>query len=330
MEYRKIGKSGIKASTIALGTWGMGGGERWQNTTNDSEAIYTICQAMDAGINFIDTAPVYGLGHAESVVARALEGKRDRAIISTKCGVHWRNADGEFMYIRDGADIYKSFDESSIRKDLHDSLKRLKTDYIDVYIAHRVPQTREGAFELSYALQNLKKEGLIRAVGISNASATVLGYFLEDGTVDLVQEKFNIMDNQILNEYMSLCLSHSVSIEGYNILLRGLLTGKIPLDYRPKPNDAHGVIKWFEPKRLGQIVSMVNDWRSIAEKYGCSLSALSTAYCMKAVPNLFALIGARTWSHLDEILPAAGLVMEQADFLKMSDDADKVRNIWSE
>ena len=234
------------------------------------------------------------------------------------------------MYIRDGADIYKSFDESSIRKDLHDSLKRLKTDYIDVYIAHRVPQTCEGAFELSYALQSLKKEGLIRAVGISNASATVLGYFLEDGTVDLVQEKFNIMDNQILNEYMSLCLSHSVSIEGYNILLRGLLTGKIPLDYRPKPNDAHGVIKWFEPKRLGQIVSMVNDWRSIAEKYGCSLSALSTAYCMKAVPNLFALIGARTWSHLDEILSAAGLVMEQADFLKMSDDADKVRNIWSE
>ena len=330
MKYREIGKTGIKASVIALGTWGMGGGERWQNTTNDSEAIYTICQALDAGINFIDTAPIYGLGHAERIVASALEGKRDRAIISTKCGLHWRSANGEFMYVRDGANIYKSFNANSIREDIHDSLKRLNTDYIDVYIAHRVPQTLEGAAELSYTLQRLKKEGLVRAVGISNASPAVLEYFLKGGPVDLVQEKFNIIDNQILNEYLPLCLSSGVSIEGYHVLLRGLLTGNIPLDYRPKPNDAHGVIKWFEPKKLMQIINLTNEWRSIAEKYGCSLSALCTAYCMNAVPNLFALIGARTWSHIDEVLPATEIIMEQSDFLRMSDDADKVRKTWSE
>ena len=139
MKYQNLGKTDIKVSRISFGAWGLGGGKVWSDMSLDVKEISDLLDyASDLGINYIDTAPVYGIGTSEMILGKALKGRRDRFIVQTKCSLNWRNEGGEFEYIRDGYTVMKDHHASAIRKDVEDSLMRMDLDCIDSMVVHRM------------------------------------------------------------------------------------------------------------------------------------------------------------------------------------------------
>ena len=160
MVYRELGTSGIKTSPVCLGTWAVGGGP-WWGQSDDEESVKTIRTTVDEGINFIDTAPAYGFGRSEEVVGKAVKGMRDKVVIATKCGLWWGGDEGETFFEMDGYTVRRSLRPDTIRKELEISLRRLQTDYIDLYITHwQEPGDDKTPIEVTMeCLLALKKRG---------------------------------------------------------------------------------------------------------------------------------------------------------------------------
>lgn len=194
MKKTTLGPSGIECSAIGLGTWAMGG---WMWGGGDNAAAEAAIQAsLDAGVTLIDTAPAYGLGRSESIVGTALKGRRHEAVIATKCGLVWHTQKGTHFFEEDGHPVYRYLGRESIFHECEESLKRLQTDYIDLYITHWQDSTTPVA-ETMDALLALKKEGKIRAIGVSNVSPETLAEYLRHGPVDAAQERYSLIDREI-------------------------------------------------------------------------------------------------------------------------------------
>ena len=218
----RSGKSGIKASAVGLGTWAMGG---WMWGGGDDDASVTAIRAsLDAGVTLIDTAPAYGLGRAEEVVGRAIAGRRDEVVLVTKCGLVWDNPGGRPFVEQDGKTIHRYLGAQSVRAELEASLKRLRTDHVDVLITHWQDPTTPIA-ETMDALLALKKEGKCRAIGISNASVDDLDAYIAAGQVDCVQEAYNMLDRGLEKTLLPVCRREGISVISYSSLALGLLTG---------------------------------------------------------------------------------------------------------
>lgn len=325
MNYKNVGSTDIQVSTLALGTWGMGGGTSWSDS-DDDVSIRLIHKARDFGITLIDTAPVYGTGHSEEVVGKALKGRRSDFVLSTKCCMQWHSAEGVKMYSRDGQTVYKNFTPTSLRHDLENSLKRLDTDYIDMYITHRQPDDIQQVAEVYDTLNTFKKEGKIRAIGLSNASPDYLKEYLKYGAIDLVQEKFSILDSGASTEYIPLCEQNNVTFQGFSILERGLLTGKITMDYELQAGEARNTIKWFEPSKRVHVLEMLDQWKPLCITYRCSISNLVLAYTMQTTPNFNALFGVRRMENLEDSVKAANITLGSADIAFMRECAIRTRS----
>ncbi|MFA6508598.1 MAG: aldo/keto reductase, partial [Treponemataceae bacterium] len=169
MRTMKIGKSGIEASVVGIGAWAIGGDSNW-GPSDEAESIRTIHRARELGVTLLDTAPAYGLGHSEEVVGKALVGRRKDYILSTKCGLRWDIDDGHFHMARDGIKLMRNTKPARLAEELEISLKRLKTDYIDIYIVHwqAMPDFPCPISETMDFLLKMKKQGKIRAIGASN------------------------------------------------------------------------------------------------------------------------------------------------------------------
>ncbi|MGH4137823.1 aldo/keto reductase [Clostridium sp.] len=321
MKYMEIGKSKIKVPRITLGAMGMGGGAQWQS--DDSVALKTIDTALDIGINYIDTAPVYGMGHSEELLGKALKGRRERVILSTKCSLQWRNREGVFEYERDGLYVYRNLSKKSIKNDLEVSLKRLRTDYIDIFITHRQSDVYP-VEETMEALLEMKKEGKIRAIGISNSNPDHLEDYLKYGQVDLVQDKYSILDRKLGAEYLPSCEKNGVTFQAFSMLERGLLTGKIGMDYLVKPDEARNVVEWFEPSKRILVLQMLEGWANLCEKYNCSMTNLVTACSLAESMNFSALVGVRRPESIIDAVKAMDIELDVEDFEKMKSDADVV------
>jgi len=172
MRYKKLGNSDIDVSVVSLGAWAIGGDSNW-GASDDDMSIRTIHEAHNLGITLLDTAPAYGLGHSEEVVGKALKGRRSDFVLSTKCGLVWDGGEGSVLMSRDGVTLLRNLSAKSVRKQLEESLKRLQTDYIDIFITHW--QATEPFLvpieETMGALNEFVREGKIRAIGISNVTA---------------------------------------------------------------------------------------------------------------------------------------------------------------
>ena len=200
MRYRALGSSGIEASVVGLGTWAIGG---WMwGGTDEPAAIKAIHAGIDAGINLVDTAPVYGFGLSEKIVGRAIRGRRERVVLATKCALVWDRKDGEFYFNStdrgsckaDGAfDVYKCLKPDSIRLEVERSLTRLGTDYIDLYQTHW-PDSTTAIADTMEALLDLKQQGKIRAIGVCNATAQQMADYGLTGVLDSDQEKYSMLD----------------------------------------------------------------------------------------------------------------------------------------
>jgi len=313
MKYSVIGQTGINASILSLGTWGLGGGTSWSNT-DDNHSVDIIHRASDLGINLVDTAPVYGMGHSEEVVGRALQGCRSNYILATKCAMQWRNENGVKMYNRDGHTIYKYFAPSSLRADLEGSLKRLNTDYIDIYFTHRQPDDISQVAEVLETLQKFKEEGKIRAIGISNASANHLKEYLKWGRIDVVQEKYSLLDFNHHSEYIPACIDNGVTFQAFSVLERGLLTGKIGMDYELQTGEARKSIKWFKPEYRIRVLQLLEQWKGLCEKYNCSMTNLVMASTLHTAQNFNALFGVRRIENLEDTVKAIEIVLSEDDY----------------
>ncbi len=185
MRYRPLGQSGIEASVVALGAWAIGG---WYwGGTDETQSIDAIHAALDAGINFIDTAPAYGLGRSETIVGKAIAGRRDQVVIATKCGVVWHTQEGKPHIQQHNKQTYRYLGAESIRYEIEESLRRLQTDYIDLYQTHWQDPTTP-IEETMEALLELKEQGKIRAIGVCNATADDMERYRKLGPLDSDQE----------------------------------------------------------------------------------------------------------------------------------------------
>jgi aryl-alcohol dehydrogenase-like predicted oxidoreductase len=294
METIEIGASGLRASRIALGTWAIGGW-MWGGNTDLDESIRTIRSAIERGITLIDTAPVYGFGRSEEIVGMALaEGLRDRAVIATKVGLEWR--DGK---------VWRNSSPARIRKEVEESLRRLRTDYIDLYQVHW-PDPRVPIKETAGALVRLLKEGKIRAIGVSNYSPAQMAEFRQVAPIHSVQPPYNLFEREAEGDVLPYAAQHDLAVLCYGALCRGLLTGTITSATEFKGDDLRRNDPKFQEPRFSQYLAAVASLdRYARERYGLPVLALAVRWVLDQGATI-ALWGARRAAQLDPVEDTMG------------------------
>lgn len=285
-----LGSSGIRCQSVGLGTWAMGG---WMwGGNDDAAAIDAIRASLDAGVQLIDTAPAYGLGHAETLVGRALEGRREQAIVATKCGLVWHTRQGRHFFDEAGQAVHRHLGRDSIFHEVKQSLARLRTDYIDLYITHWQDETTPVA-ETMAALLDLKRQGRIRAIGVSNVDAATLAEYLRHGPVDAIQERYSLIDREIESTLMPLCRDHGVGILGYSSLALGLLAGPIDPGRQFTGDDQRAGNPRFGAANRARLAAFFDELEPLRRQLDCPFSQLMIAWTTRPGGVSVALCGAR-------------------------------------
>ena len=297
MLKRKLGNSGIDASVIGLGTW-VTGGWMWGGA-DDNESIKAIHAGLDSGIDLIDTAPVYGFGRSEEVVGKAIKGRRDKVVLATKCGLVWNKTAGILHFTTNEKSVtktdftksvYKYLHPDSIREEVELSLKRLQTDYIDLYQTHWQEETTPISDTMSM-LEKLKDEGKIRAIGVSNATVDQMK---EYGAIDTAQEKYNMLarklDDNGITDY---CSSNNIAVLAYSPLANGLLTGKITENTKFGEGDLRINNPLFSSENIRKVNSMLSEFSNIAESAGKTIAQVVMAWTLQRKGITHLLVGAR-------------------------------------
>ena len=305
----------IENLKFSLGTWSMGGGDSW-GECDDGDSIRTVHKALDYGVKWIDTAPAYGNGRSEELLGDALSGKRQSVFLATKCGLVW-DEPGSMEHIRrDGLVVYRNLRPDSIRRQLETSLKRLKTDYIDLYITHH--QNPNDCLEDTIScLEELKKEGKILSYGLSNGSVEIVNNYLKYGNPECVQEKWSALDRK-KQDVLDLTANKGIIFQAYSPLERGLLAGKVSSDA-----EVVGTAKkrdiWYRPENIDVINSSIGTLVDMASSYGVGLSALVLSWQMSYTDNMCVCVGARKEFQIEENAKAIGLKISESDLKTIGD-----------
>lgn len=296
MEYRKLGHSDLELSAITFGAWAAGG---WMwGSTDRNDAIDAIKTSYGLGVTSIDTAPVYGQGASEEIVGEALKGiSRDKVQILTKFGMRWDLQKGNLaMHSKDNngnnIDIYKYADKESVIAECEQSLRRLGTEYIDLYQIHWPDVTRpiDETFE---AVSRLIEQGKVRFAGVCNYTAAQMATAAE--TIDLVSNQipFSMVTRDIETETVPYCIEHQKSILAYSPMERGLLTGKIHAGYQFKEGDHRAGLPHFQPDFVQKTNALLAEIKPIAEAHDATLSQLVLRWTLARKGITIALAGAR-------------------------------------
>ena len=254
MERAAIAGTSLTVSRVAIGTWAIGG---WMwGGTDEAQSIATIRAALDHGINLIDTAPVYGFGHSEEIVGKAIAeaGLRPKVVIATKAGLAWK----------DGS-VFRDASRARILQEIEDSLRRLRTDYIDIYQVH-CPDPAVAVEETAEAMLTLLRQGKIRAIGVSNFSVAQMARFRQVAPLHVLQPPYNLFERAIEADILPYCLANEVATLGYGALCRGLLSGRIRPDTTFDGDDLRRVDPKFQPPRLAQYLEAVRQLDELAKK----------------------------------------------------------------
>jgi aryl-alcohol dehydrogenase-like predicted oxidoreductase len=244
-EFANIEGTSLSVSRIGLGTWAIGG---WMwGGTDDEESVRTIHAAIERGINLIDTAPAYGFGHSEEIVGRAIadHNLRSRVVIATKTGLEWK--DGK---------VFRNANRERILREVDDSLRRLKTDYIDIYQVHW-PDPLVPVEETAKAMQSLFEQGKIRAIGVSNFSVAQIERFRRVAQLHVVQPPYNLFEREVEDELLPYCRQSGLTILTYGALCRGLLSGNLHEDSHFSGDDLRLTDPKFRPPRFAQYLTAV-------------------------------------------------------------------------
>jgi methylglyoxal reductase len=327
MKTREIGRSGIHASVVGLGTWAIGG-DSWWSATDDAESVRAVQAAIDAGITLIDTAPGYGFGRSERVVGQGIKGKRDKVVLSTKCGLIWWGDRGAFFFEHEGKPILRNLEPDSIRTEVENSLMNLGTDYIDVLHTHwQAVEPFKTPIEVTMeGLLRLKEEGKIRAVGVSNCDVAQMEAYMAVGRIDVNQPKYSMLDREIEDTILDYCIRHDISIFAYSPLEQGLLTGKITMDYDPPEGTYRTQIPWYSRENRARVIAMLDGWKDLTEKYGATLAQIVIAWTCAQPGITHVLCGARRARHALENAKAGALTLEAGDIARIRADVEALRS----
>lgn len=323
MLMREIGGSGIRASAVALGTWVMGGW-MWGGSDED-DAVRAIHAALDLGMNFIDTAPIYGFGHSELIVGKALKGRRDKAVIATKCGMVCNTRSGELKFRSTAQgpsehghiEVYIWNHPESIRREVEDSLRRLQTDRIDLYQTH----WQEGVTPLEDTmgeLVRLRDEGKIRAIGVCNATTAQMERYRSVGRLDSDQEKYSMLDRGLEAEQLPYCERNGVSVLAYSPLALGLLTGKAGPERVYEEGDMRRTHKRFTVENRMRVRAMLSRFEPLAIRHGCTMGQLVIAWTLAQRGVTHALVGARNEVQVRENAKGGEVALSAAEIAEMT------------
>lgn len=286
-------------SRIGLGTWAIGG---WMwGGADDDRSVTTIRSALERGINLIDTAPVYGFGHSEEVVGKALEGVRDQAVIATKVALDWSEGGPR-----------RNSTPARTRQEIEDSLRRLRTDRIDLYQVHW-PDPLVPIEETAAELEKLRQEGKILAIGVSNYSTEQMDRFRKAAPLASVQPPYNLFERTIEADVLPYARDNGLVVLGYGALCRGLLSGRMTNSTTFDGDDLRKSDPKFKSPRFEQYLAAVEALKALAhDRHGKSVLALAIRWVLDQGPTI-ALWGARRPDQLDGIDDAFGWSLSPQD-----------------
>jgi aryl-alcohol dehydrogenase-like predicted oxidoreductase len=307
MEYVYISGTNLNVSRIALGTWAIGGTD-WGGT-DEQVAIRTIEGALDRGINLIDTAPIYGFGRSEEIIAKALRSHpRDQVIIATKCGLDWSDDDG----------VRRNSTRARVLQEVEASLRRLNTDYIDIYQYHW-PDTAVPFEEQALLMEELRKTGKIRATGLSNYTVEQMEAFRKVAPVHTIQPPYNLFERGAEDNVIPYAREHNMAVLAYSPLCRGLLSGRINSKTTFAADDIRRQDPKFQPPRFAQYVGAVAELSDFArERFGRTVSAMAVRWVLEHSNSIIALWGARKPEQLAGIDSALGWRLDPGSVLQIN------------
>lgn len=309
MQLRQLGKSNVKVSPIILGTWAIGG---WMwGGTEEKKSIEAIQASIENGITTIDTAPAYGMGLSEEIVGKAIKGRRDQVVIATKCGLRWDENDQTIRspnrdFRKNPVEIRRDLSSQSIIHECEQSLKRLNIDAIDIYQIHW-PDPAMPIEESWNTMVKLKKQGKVRAIGVSNFSVDLLKTTHAIHPVDSVQPPYSLVRREIEKEIVPFAQANQISIIVYSPLERGLLTGKYKAGQIFPTGDHRADKKTFKPDYLSKIQDALSEIKPIADKHRVAVSQVIINCTIHRPGITAALVGARDAHQAKENALAATL-----------------------
>jgi aryl-alcohol dehydrogenase-like predicted oxidoreductase len=305
MQKRKLGLTDLQLTNIGFGAWAIGG--PWQfgwGPQDDNESIATILQGLEEGINWIDTAAVYGCGHSEEIVGKTLKQTSAEPLIATKCGRLWN----------DKREIVPCLKAESIRAECHDSLKRLGIDVIDLYQIHW-PGPDEDIEEAWEEMAKLKQEGKVRHIGVSNFTVEQLKRIQKIAPVASLQPLYNMLHRQVEEELLDFCAQNNIGVIIYSPMQRGLLTGKFNKQYLAGlPADDHRLKHPdFNEPLFGIILDLPEKLKPIAKRNNKTLAQLAISWALRKSEVTAAIVGARRPQQITETVAASDFVLSTQD-----------------
>ena len=300
METRKFGKTDMEITPIGFGSWAIGG-NAW-GPQDDEEAVGAIRRAVELGMNWIDTAAVYGLGHSEELVARALKDVSERPYVFTKCSLVW-DEEGE---------VHNVLKKDSVKRECEQSLRRLQTDVIDLYQIHW-PNPEEDIEEGWSTLAELKEEGKVRHIGVSNFDVEQMERVQEIAPVETLQPPYNLIDRAVEEEILPYCGERDIGVIVYSPMKSGLLTGKMtPERVQNLPSDdwRRNAPEFNEP-RLSRNLELVRLLEEIGAEHGRSPAEVAIAWTLRHPAVTAAIVGGRRPDQVDGIIGAAELRLSE-------------------
>jgi aryl-alcohol dehydrogenase-like predicted oxidoreductase len=299
MEYINFFKTSQKISRICLGTW-VFGGDNW-NGSEENESIKVIQKAMELGINFIDTAPVYGDGRSEKIIGKALSGVRNKIFLATKCGLK-----------KEGHRIKRCLKSDFLKLELENSLRRLKTDYIDLYQVHW-PDPNTSIDETFPQLKRFQKEGKIRYIGVSNFNEELLKKVCNNYEISSLQNEYSIIKRENGDNIFGFCKEKNINFLAYGSLSGGVLSGK----YKQSPvfdfNDARSFFYGFsKPEKFQKIIPVIEVLNNTAEKYSKTVSQVILNWMLnQSITSV--IVGSRTVKQIEENAKSTDWKLEKQD-----------------
>ena len=315
MQTRKLGSTDLELTTVGLGTWAMGG--PWEfgwGPQDDGEAIAAILAALEAGINWIDTAPAYGLGHAEELVRQALEQVSEKPIIATKCGILWNEKKEKITCLK----------RQSICDECHASLERLGVETLDLYQMHW-PDPDEDMEEAWEEMTRLHEEGKARYIGVSNFTVEQIKRAQKIHPVASLQPPYSMLHREVEDELLGYCAENDIGVVAYSPMQRGLLTGKFSAERLASlaPDDHRKRHRDFQEPQLSATLELVEGLEKIAERNGRTCAQLALSWVLRRPAVTAAIAGARRPDQIIETAPAS-------DWNLSAEDIEEIEQLLAE
>jgi len=309
---RTLGNSDLHLTPIGFGAWAIGGGN-WEfawGPQDDNESIAAIHRALDLGINWIDTAAVYGLGHSEEIVGRALKSSSHNPLIFTKCSMRW-NADRE---------IQRSLKRKSLQEELENSLRRLAIDTIDLYQIHW-PLPEEEIEEGWETLARFKEQGKVRWIGVSNFSVEQMKRLQKIAPITSLQPPYSMLRPAIEAEILPFCQANHIGVINYSPMLSGLLTGKMTAERIANfaPDDWRRRNIEFQEPRLSRNLRLVELLREIGQPHGIEPGVVAVAWTLHHKAITAAIVGGRSAAQVDGVIAASEFRLSDSDYQRIVD-----------